>query len=315
MIESTEKHLSHGSVDLQQLIRVLWGKKWIAAGIAIATTLVFVAIAMVIPNTYRAEALLAPNQQEAGGLSSVAAQYGGLASLAGIDLGGDSSGDVTLGLEILKSRKFISEFIERHGALVALIAADGWDSESGALLIDSDDFDTETNQWVRDVRPPKRQIPSMQEAYDEFTKILSVDQDKDTGFVSIAIEHFSPVVAKQWVDLLIDDLNASVMERDVGEAEQAIEYLNQQIQSTPLADMRNVFSRLVEEQIKIVLLSKVTDEYLLKTIDPAVVPELKVRPQRLFIAILGLLLGILMGICWVVGLNWSSIRQTHRHPI
>jgi len=284
-------------VDFRELIGDLWAGKWLISSTTIGVAVIAVIVVLLMPNIYRAEALLAPNGREnTGGLSALAAQYGGLASLAGINIGAGSTDNTDRGLEILKSRKFITEFIDRHDLLVDLIAADDWDIETGDLIIDPDEFDVRSGEWVRDVRPPKKTIPSLQEAYGDFMGILSVSQDKNTGFVTIAIEHVSPTVAKQWVDRLIDDLNSSIMRQDVAEAEQAINYLNEQIESTSLADLQNVFFGLIEEQTKTIMLAKVTDEYLLKTLDPAVVPEEKTKPRRGLLTALGGAFGFFIGV-------------------
>ena len=282
-------------IDLRDVFRVLWAGKWVIGGFTLVVTIIAVVVVLMLPNIYRAEALLAPqNQAAAGGLSALASQYGGLASLAGIDLGNGAADKTVLGLEIIKSRRFITEFIDRHDVLVPLMAVKAWNSESGYLEIDSDDYDVASETWVRDVSPPKKTIPSSQEAYEEFMDILSVGQDKKTGFVTISVEHYSPTVAKQWVDWLIADLNSSIMQQDVAEAEQAIEYLNKQIENTSLADLQNVFFRLIEEQTKTVMLAKVMDEYLLKTIDPAIAPEIKSKPKRALMVILSAFLGALL---------------------
>ena len=250
-------------IDLRELFGVLWKGKWLIGGIASAATVIAVIVALLLPNVYRAEALLAPNDQDrAGGLSALAAQYGGLASLAGIDIGSGSSDKTGLGIEVLKSRQFVSDFIERRDILVPLIAATGWDEESRELKIDSDIYDVAERKWVREVRPPKKNTPSMQEAYEEFMSILSVSRDKVSGLVTIRIDHYSPDIAKQWVDWLVEDINATTMHRDVAEAQQAIEFLYQQIEKTSVADLQNVFFSLIEEQTKTVLLANVTDEYL-----------------------------------------------------
>ena len=284
-------------IDLRELFRTLWAGKWLISGITFVAAVIAVIVALMMPNIYRAEALLAPNDQEgAGRLSALAAQYGGLASLAGINLNSGKADKTVLGLEVLKSRKFISDFIERHEVLVPLMAADGWDAETGDLKIDPDDYDVTTKRWVRDVSPPKKTVPSLQEAYEVFMENLVVSQNKKSGFVTIAVEFYSPTIAKQWVDWLIDDLNAFIMQQDVTEAEQAIEYLHKQIESTSLAELQNVFFRLIEEQTKTVMLANVSSEYLLKTLDPAVIPELKFKPRRSLIVILMTLFGGLLGI-------------------
>ena len=299
-----EPHTYDDEIDLREVFRVLWAGKWLIGGITFAATVIAVIVALKLPNIYRAEALLAPNQDEgAGALSARAAQYGGLASLAGINLGRGSSDKTALGLEILQSRKFISEFIERHDILVPLVAAKGWVAETGELIIDPDVYDVTAEKWMRDVSPPKKTIPSFQEAHKEFMDVLSVIQDKKSGFVTVAVAHYSPVVARQWVDWLIEDLNSSIMRQDVAEAEQAIEYLNKQIESTSLADLQNMFFRLIEEQTKTVMLAKVSNEYLLKTLDPAVAPEEKIKPNRALIVILGNAFGVFIGIVFVVVFN------------
>jgi len=297
-------------IDLRELFRVLWAGKWLIAGITSAATVIALIVALMLPNIYRAEALLAPTDQAgAGGLSALAAQYGGLASLAGINVGIGSADKTALGLEILKSRKFISEFIEGHDILVPLMAATAWNSETGDLRIDPDDYNVTSGKWVRDVRPPKKVKPSLQEAYEEFMDVFSVSQDKKTGFVTVSVEHYSPTIAKQWVDWLIDDLNSSIMREDVAEAEQAIEYLNDQIKNTSLADMQNVFFKLIEEQTKTVMLAKVSSEYLLKTLDPAIAPELRTKPKRALIAALGMLLGGVIGLISVFFMNRFSLER------
>jgi len=291
-------------IDLRELFRVLWAGKWLIGGITLATAVIAVIIALMLPNIYRAEALLAPNVQEgASGLSALASQYGGLASLAGINIGDGAAGKTTLGLEILKSRKFISGFIERHDIMVPLMAAKGWDAESGELVIDPHSYDLASGKWVRRVSPPKKVIPSFQEAYDVFMDILSVDQDKKTGFVTIAVEHYSPSVAKQWADWLIEDLNSVILRQDVAEAEQAIDYLQKQIDSTPLAGLRDVFFRLIEEQTKTIMLAKVSDEYVFKTIDPAILPEEESRPKRLLVVLLAAIIGVFAGLTIVGVMN------------
>jgi len=66
--------------------------------------------------------------------------------------------------------------------------------------------------------------------------------------------------------------------------------------------LRNVFFSLIEEQTKTVMLAKVTDEYLLKTLDPAVAPEMKSRPKRSLMVVLATLLGGVLGA--VIQLIW-----------
>jgi Chain length determinant protein len=144
-------------IDFLGLAQVVWRGKWYIGGVTFVAALLAVFVMLLIPNQYTAQALLAPrDDQSGGGLAGLASQYGGLASLAGISIPSGSNDKVDLGIQVLKSRKFITGFIERHDILVPLLAAEKWDRESDQLIIDEDDYDTSENKWVRSVRPQKR---------------------------------------------------------------------------------------------------------------------------------------------------------------
>ncbi len=295
-------------IDLRQLTLEVWAGKWIVAAITIAVALASVAIALSMPNVYVAEARLAPNERSApGAMASLAAQYGGLAGLAGIDLNAGSVDKTALSIEVLTSRKFLTEFVERRSILVPLMASAGWDPVSGNLEIDADIYDANAGEWVRDVSARKKPKPSEQEAFEEFRRILSVNRDRRSGFVTVSVAHHSPTLARDWVDSLIEDLNMTIMQRDVEEAERSIAYLNEQIAGTSLADLQSVFFGLIEEQTKIVMLAKVSPEYAFKTIDPAVAPERRSKPNRVLIVALGLMGGGLLGVALL--LAWNRIRR------
>jgi uncharacterized protein involved in exopolysaccharide biosynthesis len=288
-------------IDFRAMVRTIWTKKWLIGAVSFAAAVVAVVVSLLLPDIYRSEALLAPSDPENNsGIAALASQYAGLASLAGINLEAGKTDKTALGLEILQSRRFITEFIEKHDALVPLIAADDWDASTRELKIDADDYDVDSREWVRTVWPPKSTIPSAHEAYEEFMEILEIEQDQATGFVTISIEHYSPVVARNWVAWLIDDLNQSIMQRDVSEAKQAIEFLNDQITSTSLANLQSVFSTLIEEHTRTVMLASVTDEYLLKVIDPPIEPEIKEKPKRALIVVLSAFLALLLATVFVL---------------
>ena len=95
---------------------------------------------------------------------------------------------------------------------------------------------------------------------------------------------------------LIEDVNAAVKAQDVAEAEKSIEYLREQVTNTSLADLQAVFFDLIQSQTETVMLAEVRQEYVFKTIDPAVAPEEKSKPSRALICILGTLLGGILGV-------------------
>lgn len=293
--------LEDDEIDLRELFAVLWAGRLKILAVTATAALLSVVVALSLPNIYRAEALVVSSEGDSsGGLSALAGQFGGLASLAGVSLGSGDSDRTQLGIEVLQSRQFFADFIARRNVLVPLMATAKWNAATGELVIDEDIYNTEQQRWVREVEPPRTRQPSVQEAYAEFIELFSVSQDKKSGMVTVAVEHQSPQVAKQWVSWLIDDLNTTLREQDIAEAERSITYLQQQVRETNVADLQTLFFGLIQKQTERVMLAKVRDQYLFKTIDPAVVPELKSKPKRALICLLGTLLGGMLALFWVL---------------
>ncbi|GAA5186442.1 Wzz/FepE/Etk N-terminal domain-containing protein [Ferrimonas gelatinilytica] len=293
--------LADDEIDLRELFAAIWSGKLLISAITGLFAIAAVAFALYLPNVYKSEALLAPvSAEKGGGLAALAGQFGGLASLAGINLGGGSADNTAMAIEVMKSRQFINHFIDKHELLVPLMAAKGWDAGANALELDSDIYDAETQTWLREPNPPRGTKPSSQEAYEAFTELMSVEQDKQTGLIKVSIEHYSPHLAQKWVSWLVDEINQVMKQRELGEAQRSISYLEQQLAQTRIAEMQSVLYQLIEEQAKTVMFAEVRDEYVFKTVDAAVVPELKAKPARALICVLGTLLGGMLGVMLVL---------------
>lgn len=289
-------------IDLVELWHAIWKGKLLIVAISALFAISSVIYAINQPNIYRATTLLAPASEQGGarGLSKMAGQFGGLASLAGINLGGGGTDKTGLALEILKSRLFLENFIAKHQLLVPLMAANNWDANSNTLTIDDQIYNSEANIWLREVKPPKKSEPSPWEAFNAFKQSLSISTDKESGMITLAIEHYSPEVATQWLLWLVDDINSTIRQQDKVEAQNSIDYLSKKLQETQLADMQTVFYQLIEEQTKTIMLAEVSKEYVLKTIDPANAPEEKAKPKRALIVVLGTVLGGILSVLIVL---------------
>ncbi|MEC4727722.1 LPS O-antigen length regulator [Shewanella sp. D64] len=293
---------SEDEIDLRELFKVIWQGKWLIIAITAVFAIGSVIYAIKQPNTYKSEALLAPaSEEQGGGLSALAGQFGGLASMAGINLGGGGGVDKTqMAIEVMKSRQFTSQFIQEHNLLPDLMAIKKWNMADNSISYNDEIYDASSKKWLREVKAPFKPEPSMQEAFKEFNKIVAVNAAKDTGMVTVSVEHLSPAIAQQWVTWLIEDINKVMKERDVAEANRSSEFLTKQIALTNVADIRSILYKLIEEQAKTIMFAEVRDEYVFKTIDPALVPEEKAGPKRALICVLGTMLGGMLALMIVL---------------
>jgi uncharacterized protein involved in exopolysaccharide biosynthesis len=302
---------SDDEIDLRELWQAIWAGKWIIIAVTALFAIASVFYALNLPNIYKSEALLAPaDSEQQGGLGGLAGQFGGLASLAGVNLGGAKADKTTMAIEGLNSRAFFSQFAQKHHILPDLMAAKEWDLSSNSLIYDEDMYLSKNDEWVREAKPPKKAKPSMQEAIKAFSKLLNIAQDKETGMVNLSVEHYSPYVAKQWVDWLVQDINLNMKRRDKQEAQKSIAYLQSQIEETTIFEHKTLLYQLIEEQTKTLMFAEVRDEYVFKMIDPALVSELKSGPKRALIVVLGILLGGILSVLIVLIRYFSSNKTT-----
>ena len=283
-------------IDLKELFLFLWAGKFLIAAITAVFAISSVLYALSIPNQYKATALLAPAQSDGGGLSSALGQLGGLASLAGVSIGEGSSSEAQVAQEIMKSWSFVEAFISDNDLAVEVYAAKGWSKGSGELKIDSDVYDTDETAWLlEDAETGDLVPPTSWALFKRFSEMLSVAQDKQSGLVSVSIEYYSPQIAKEWLDLYIAAINEHMQARQITRVTSNINYLEAQIAKTSIAEMREVFYTIIEEQTKNKMVAEASPDYAFVAVSPSMVPEEKSKPSRGLIFVLGTLFGAMVG--------------------
>ena len=298
--------LDSDEIDVRKLFEVLWSGKWIVGTITSLSAAISVTVALALPNIYTATALLAPAQQSTGGFGGLMQQYGGLASLAGVALpGGNDAAKTQHGIQLLKSKIFLADFVDRRGLKPLLFAVEAWDKTNNRITFDANVYDSERGIWFLEDDSGSGE-PSSLMASKKLMELLSVAEDRRTGFVRVSIRHQSPRVAAKWVDWLVADVNSEVRGQDIKEATQSIKYLEDQVTKTSLAELQTVFFELIQSQTETVMLANVRPEYVFKVIDPAVAPEDRSSPNRAQFCITWTLLGMVLGVAFVLVRSFVS---------
>ena len=291
-------------IDLRELFSIIWQGKWWILAITFVFAVGSVFYSLSLPNIYKSEVTLAPTEEASGGgLSQMAGQLGGLATLAGVNLGPQGTDKTTMAIEVLQSRAFLTEFVKTYDILPELMATEEWTPQDG-LKYNSELYNPETKEWVREVEPPKQPEPTSWEYVEVFrNEVLLVDRDPETGLVTVSVNHQSPEIAQQWAEWLVTDVNNHMRERDIEEAQRSLEYLDSELEKTSLSNMQQVFYQLIEKQTQTIMLANVRPEYIFQVLDPAVVPEQKAKPSRALICIIGTFLGGFLSIGLVLVRN------------
>jgi uncharacterized protein involved in exopolysaccharide biosynthesis len=293
-------------IDVREVLGVLWAGKIKIIAITAVFAIASIIYVLSVPNQYKATALLAPAQSSGGGLSGALGQLGGLASLAGVSIGGGESSEGQIAQEIMKSWSYIEGFIAENNVAVEVYAAQGWSRGSNELQIDDDLYDTETKTWsVENDTTGEVGPPSSWELFESFSERLEVSEDKNSGLVSVSIEYYSPQVAKQWVDLYVGSINRFMQQRQVDKVSRNIVYLQEQIGKTSIAEMQEVFYSIIEEQTKNKMLAEASPDYAFVAVGPSMVPEEKSQPKSALICISVALLGGIFSVLLVLVMHYT----------
>jgi len=298
-------------IGLQELLYVLLEGKWIILSVTIFVTIIGVIYSLLLPNIYESKAILVP-VNSSNSISGALGGYSGLAGLAGISLpsGGDDSNSEQA-MEKINSLSFFENNIMPNIYLPDLMAVKSWNSKTNTLAFDENVYVTNTNSWIRDYSYPRQQIPSAQESFAVFNKKhLTLSEDKKSGFSTLSIKHQSPFVAKQWTELIVNEVNSFYRQKDKLESERAVSYLNQQISTTGLSEIKQVLAQLLQEETKKLTLIEANQFYVFDYIDPPVVMELKSEPKRALICILSALLGGMLSVLLVYTRHYTFIKKT-----
>jgi uncharacterized protein involved in exopolysaccharide biosynthesis len=157
--------------------------------------------------------------------------------------------------------------------------------------------------------------PTSGEAFRRFDKkVRSMYQDRKTGAISISIELTDRQLSARWANALVAQLNEQLRERAVEDSRRSIGFLQSELARTQLVEVRQAISRLLESQFQTIMFANVRDQYALRIVDPAVVPDSmdRVRPQRGLFVVVAAFLGAVSAFLAVVLSEHSRTRTPAR---
>jgi uncharacterized protein involved in exopolysaccharide biosynthesis len=256
-------------ITFRELWEIVWQGKWVIFAITTMFALGSVVYALTATEWYRAEALLSP--AEARSAPSLSGQLGGLAALAGVSVEG---GETPEAVATLKSRELARQFIESNG-LMPVLLYEKWDHSRKA--------------WIAS---EQEDIPDVRDAVRLFhDNVLKVQEARDSGLVTVAIEWVDPLLAAEWATHFVSLANDRLRQRALEEAETNVAYLQAELASTTIVTLQQSIGRLLEAELQKLMLARGNQEFAFRTVDAAEPPKEPVRPRRAVVAMLGTLMG------------------------
>jgi uncharacterized protein involved in exopolysaccharide biosynthesis len=246
-------------IDLWQLWDTIWSGRWLIIAITSLFAVGGVTYALIAQEIYKAEIVLAPADKK-GGMSSALSQLSGLASLAGVSVGG---GEGSQPLAVLKSKDFTREFITDMNLIPVLLGG----ADRG------------------------KDQPDIRDAVRVFEGIRTVSDDKKTGLVTLSVRWKDADTAALWANELARRVNARLRAEALQEAERNVAYLQKEMAATSVVALQQSMGRVLEGEMQKLMLARGNDQFAFKVIDPATSPKGRESPRRSLIAVVATLLG------------------------
>jgi uncharacterized protein involved in exopolysaccharide biosynthesis len=293
-------------IDLRELFNVLWTAKKLIIQITAIFAIGSAAYSLQLTNHYKSESLLlARNASETQGLS----QYSGLAAMAGVSLPSSGEDKAAQTIALIQSRKFVKHLLTFENILPSILAAKSYNNSTQELVFNQKLYESETKTWKNKSKNNRTMIPSYLEAHKAYIDMLSIAQDNKTGFISINIEHISPVFAKDFLELIIRESNELLRKKDMKESKQGLEYLTSELSKTPFVEIKESINALIEAQLETQMLAQINQDYILIEIEPPFIPEQKSKPSRSLICVLGTMLGGMLSVLIILIRNYSFVEE------
>jgi uncharacterized protein involved in exopolysaccharide biosynthesis len=288
MDQESKRRFDDDEITFRDLLKDIWASKVLLCALIAVCTLVGGTIGLLVDRDYEASTILLPVTDDntgrgGGGLSALASQYGGLASLAGINLLGAGSGKKDEAIAVLQSELLTERYI-RDNNLLPVLYAKQWDPIA--------------QKWR--VTDPKK-VPTLWKANRYFKKVRSVVDDKKINMVILKITWTDPQQAAKWANDLVKITNGYLRDKAIQEAERNIAYLNAQAAKTTVVEAQKSIYSLLETEINKEMLARGREEYALKVVDPAFVPEKPSSAGPVLLALLGFGLGCVAAFLVVFG--------------
>jgi len=251
-------------IDLMGYWRVIWKKRWLIISVSFFAAVLAAGYSLTLPNIYRAEVVITP-VGEKGSKGMSLGGLGGLASMAGISLGG-GGGNIDVNLAVLQSREFLWAFVKEN-KLKSILFEEAWDGAS--------------KSW-------REEEPSQWDVYRTMKKILSVSNNNKTGLVTVAVEWTDADLAAMWANDLVARLNVHLRQEALARSKQTLGYLNDELGKVRVAEIRQALFDLISQEQKKAMVASTQKEYAFRILDTAVAPDAKgrVRPKRSQIVVL-----------------------------
>jgi len=276
-----------GQLSLIDLWSILWRGRFLVIAASTLFAIMAAAYALLATEWYKADVLLVSSVDNS--MQDLASRFGGLAGLAGINVGRSNSNEA---LAVLSSRELTRSFISERELLPVLLHEE-WDAKAGRWLAEDEEDQPDIRDGIK--------------YFDE--NVRNVSRDSGSQLVTLSVRWTDPVVAADWATDLVGRLNETMRQRALKDATRNIGFLRGELEATNISTLNDSIGALLESELQKLMLARGNDQYAFRIVDAAQVPKLRDWPKRTLIVLLAIIAGGFLGVVVVLVRHAAARRE------
>jgi hypothetical protein len=293
--------------DLRVLFAELWRWKWILLLAVIIGGVIGIRNASNFVPTYEANMIVMPISQGGTGGSTSAGGGNFLGVVRSLGLGAGRAPNASFDLfKVMIGSTLLAEKIQKKHRLMQRVYRDSWNADDQSWIKPNIDEDSFRQRIRRFFHLNSWHAPDLESLSNYLSGMVKVEPISETDFFKISVEHSDREFALYLLEIAHREADEFIGLRRRQEQEERIKYLERQIETTRLAEVRGALLSLLMqlEQQAIIVSSK--PPYTIKVISPLHASALAKEPALL--RIIALPIGILLALVLVIVTIVASFR-------
>ncbi len=299
-------------IDLYELWEKIWSHRKFITVLTLSLTIITLIATFFMKNIYKSSAVILPTQQGAE-VSSLASQYGGIASLVGINIPSSANGAEIMAL--LESKDLKKETINKYH-LLPVILYKLWDSKHKKWIKN----ESIVEKIKKAILGSKKKIFSeneirMAKAIKAFSKMMDVSEDKKLGTITISVEYPDPIIAANLVEDIISTLKDKMTKDAIDIARKRKKILEDELIKTQDPTIQQKLYSLIAKQEEIMVMAKASEDFAFKVIDSPQIPINKYKPKRKLIVIVAFITSLILSIFLIFFIEFIRDAKKSRQEV
>ncbi len=293
------------------LVAGLWRYRLLIAAITLATVLAGIVYLHLATYRYTAEMrVIASHTPANAGSLSPGGKLGGLASLVGVSVDGESTSPFHLYLEELTSRDTAAELARRPAILHAIFDRQ-WDASAARWRVPETPF-RDGLKAILGFPPTPWRAPDAARMQDYLRENIKVDEDPKRAVTVVRFDHEDPRFAVTLLTALNTIVDRHLRDVALQRASEYARYLDARLQTVTVAEHRLALTEALSEQEKQVMFASSAAPYAADPVELSVASIAPTSPRPVIVLVSSVIIGAVLGALAVMVILY--VRTRYREP-